>query len=97
MTKNYEKNILKYGARGDRMNIKMWTSNKKNYKIKRNEGGNDMATMSFDREIILNDTSAEALIKKIQYDRMNIAAIKDINIEKKLEEGKKLLKQLFSR
>ncbi|MBW9145755.1 hypothetical protein KTC92_02555 [Clostridium sp. CM027] len=56
-----------------------------------------MATISFDRAIVLNDTSAEALIKKIQYDRMNMAIIKDINIEKKLEEGKKLLKQLFSR
>lgn len=55
-----------------------------------------MPTSSFDREIVLNDVSAEALIRKIEYDKRNTAIIRDISIEKKLEEGRKLIKELFS-
>lgn len=46
-------------------------------------------------KIVLNDVSAGALIRKIEHDKKNPTFIKDNNIEEKLEEGKRLLKQLF--
>lgn len=68
-----------------------------NEKNEKNKGEKNMATISFDRKIVLNDVSAESLAKKIEYDKKNTAVLKDINIEKKIKEGKELLKQLFSR
>lgn len=56
-----------------------------------------MAAVSFDREIVLNDVSAKLLIRKIDHNKKNKAVLRDINIEQKLEEGRQLLKQLFSR
>lgn len=55
-----------------------------------------MATISFDREITLNDVSAKLLIKKIEKDKKNKAVLQDMNIEKRLQEGRILLRQLFS-
>lgn len=48
-----------------------------------------------DNKIVLDDISTQKLLRKIEHDKKNPTLIKDNNIEEKLEEGKKLLKQLF--
>lgn len=60
--------------------------------IKRDE---NMATTSFDNEIVLNDISAKALADKIEFDKRNNIVFEHIDIDKKLEKGRELLKKLF--
>lgn len=69
---------------------------KKKRNKKKQKGMINMATISFDRKITLNEVSAKALINKIEHDKKNPAVLQNIDIEQRLNEGKKLLRQLFS-
>jgi len=76
------------------MSIKRWTSSRGAvYKINRRNGGINMATISFDREIILNEVSAKKLINTIH--SSNAKKMVDIDVEEKLAKGKELLNRLF--
>lgn len=82
------------------MVIKRWTGNKKNYRLKgkvKKKGDLDMATISFDRNIVLNEQASDKLLRILSEEKKYKVEIEDINVEDKLARGKELLKHLFSR
>ncbi|AJE13199.1 hypothetical protein EXQ31_09590 [Clostridium botulinum] len=86
------------------MGIKRLIGCKKVYKLKRKKscqkiekGDVDMATISFDRDIVLNKQASDKLLHILSEERNDKIEIEDINVEDKLARGKELLKHLFSR
>lgn len=60
-------------------------------------GGEDMATATFDRTIILNSISAEKLINKIEYDKNRQLTFQEIDVQQELKESAQSLRRLLSR
>ncbi|WP_460284837.1 hypothetical protein [Clostridium botulinum] len=56
-----------------------------------------MATVSFDKKIMIDNKSASKLISKINYDRINGTSFKEIDVQKELKESAKSLKALLFR
>ncbi|BAE47839.1 hypothetical protein G8S49_06070 [Clostridium botulinum C] len=89
------------------MDIKKWTgSTKRVYKIKKiyknikyedKKEGVDMATISFDRDIILNEQASEKLLYVLSSENKKEIEIADIDVESKIKKGREILKHLFSR
>lgn len=78
------------------MHIKRYKENVSIYKIRvRINGGVDMATISFERDIKLSPKAVEKLIKISNEPVKNIK--RSTNAMESLHKGEEILKQLFSR
>lgn len=77
------------------MNIKKWTNDKgRTYKI--NSWGMDMTTISFERNITLDEVGAKKLLTILSPKNDKLNEFQYINVEEKLAGGKYLLNRLFS-
>lgn len=56
-----------------------------------------MPTVSFDKEMMIDNKSVSKLISKINYDKIHGISFKEIDVQKELEESAKALKLLLSR
>lgn len=74
------------------IHFKRWKGNKQKYEIN-NFGGMNMATISFDRNIKLDERSAKRVLKILNTKKEIL--IEDINVEEHLKAGKEILKRLL--